>query len=38
VQTGKNAIKLFDIEIKGKRLKGLQINSYLENEKVKLLK
>jgi UDP-4-amino-4-deoxy-L-arabinose formyltransferase/UDP-glucuronic acid dehydrogenase (UDP-4-keto-hexauronic acid decarboxylating) len=38
VQTGKNAIKFFDIEIKGKRLKGLQINSYLENEKVKLLK
>lgn len=38
VQTDKNAIKLLDIEIKGKRLKGEQINSYLKNEKVKELK
>jgi UDP-4-amino-4-deoxy-L-arabinose formyltransferase/UDP-glucuronic acid dehydrogenase (UDP-4-keto-hexauronic acid decarboxylating) len=38
VQTGKNAIKLLNIEVKGKRLKGEQINSYLKNEKVKILK
>jgi len=38
VQTGKNAIKLLDIEVKGKRLRGEQINSYLKNEKVKILK
>ena len=38
VQTGKNAIKLLDIEVKGKRLKGEQINSYLKNEKVTVLK
>ena len=38
VQTGKNAIKLLDIEIKGKRLKGEQINSYFKNGKVTELK
>ncbi|MFA5321912.1 MAG: formyltransferase [Smithella sp.] len=38
VQTGKNAIKLLDIEIKEKRFKGEQINKYLINEKVKELK
>jgi methionyl-tRNA formyltransferase len=38
VQTGKNAIKLIDIEVKGKRLRGKQINDYFENEKVKELK
>jgi methionyl-tRNA formyltransferase len=38
VQTGKNAIKLLNIEVKGKRLKGEQINSYLKNEKVTVLK
>lgn len=38
VQTDKNAIKLLDIEIKGRRLNGEQINSYLKNEKVKELK
>jgi len=38
VQTGKNAIKFFDIEVKGKRLRGEQINNYFENEKVKELK
>lgn len=38
VQTGKNAIKLIDIEVKGKRLRGEQINNYFENEKVKELK
>lgn len=38
VQTDENAIKLLDIEIKGKRLKGEQINRYLKNEKVKELK
>ena len=35
VQTGKNAIKLLDIEVKGKRLKGEQIHSYFKNGKVK---
>lgn len=34
VQAGKNAIKLLDIKIKGKRLKGEQIHSYFKNEKV----
>jgi UDP-4-amino-4-deoxy-L-arabinose formyltransferase/UDP-glucuronic acid dehydrogenase (UDP-4-keto-hexauronic acid decarboxylating) len=38
VQTGKNAIKLLDIEVKRKRLRGEQINNYFENEKVKELK
>lgn len=38
VQTGKNAIKLLDIEIKEKYLRGEQINSYLMNGKVKVLK
>ncbi|GAB6267873.1 MAG: hypothetical protein STSR0002_06130 [Smithella sp.] len=38
VQTGKNAIKFLDIEVKGKRLRGEQINNYFENEKVKELK
>jgi UDP-4-amino-4-deoxy-L-arabinose formyltransferase/UDP-glucuronic acid dehydrogenase (UDP-4-keto-hexauronic acid decarboxylating) len=34
VQTGENAIKLLDIEVKGKRLKGGQIHSYFKNGKV----
>jgi methionyl-tRNA formyltransferase len=34
VQTGKNAIKFLDIEVKGKRLKGGQIHSYFKNGKV----
>jgi UDP-4-amino-4-deoxy-L-arabinose formyltransferase/UDP-glucuronic acid dehydrogenase (UDP-4-keto-hexauronic acid decarboxylating) len=38
VQTRTNAIKLPDVEVKGKRLKGEQINNYFENEKVKVLK
>ena len=38
VQTGKNAIKLLDIEIKEKRLKGEQIHSYFKNGKVTELK
>jgi UDP-4-amino-4-deoxy-L-arabinose formyltransferase/UDP-glucuronic acid dehydrogenase (UDP-4-keto-hexauronic acid decarboxylating) len=38
VQTGENAIKLLDIEVKEKRLRGEQINSYLKNGKVKVLK
>ena len=38
VQTGKNAIKLLDIEVKGKCLAGEQINNYFESEKVKKLK
>ena len=38
VQTGKNAIKLLDIEVKGKRLRGAQINSYFKNGKVTELK
>jgi len=38
VQTGKNAIKLLDIEIKGKRLKGEQIHRYFKNRKVTELK
>ena len=38
VQTGRNAIKLIDIEIQGKRLKGEQISSYFENRKVIRLK
>jgi UDP-4-amino-4-deoxy-L-arabinose formyltransferase/UDP-glucuronic acid dehydrogenase (UDP-4-keto-hexauronic acid decarboxylating) len=38
VQTGKNAIKFLDIEIKGKRFRGEQINSYLKNGKVTELK
>ena len=38
VQTDKNAIKLIDIEIQGKRLKGEQISSYFENRKVTKLK
>jgi len=38
VQTGKNAIKLLNIEIKGKHLKGEQIHSYFKNGKVKVLK
>jgi len=33
VQTGKNAIKLLDIEVKGKRLRGEQINSYLKTKR-----
>lgn len=38
VQTGKNAIKLLDIEVKGKHLKGEQIQGYFNNGKVKVLK
>ena len=38
VQTGKNAIKLFDIDVKEKRLRGEQINSYFKNGKVTELK
>jgi UDP-4-amino-4-deoxy-L-arabinose formyltransferase/UDP-glucuronic acid dehydrogenase (UDP-4-keto-hexauronic acid decarboxylating) len=38
VQTGENAIKLIDIEIKGCRLKGEQIHSYFKNGKVTELK
>ena len=38
VQTGKNAIKLLNIEVKGKRLRGEHINSYFKNEKVIVLK
>jgi UDP-4-amino-4-deoxy-L-arabinose formyltransferase/UDP-glucuronic acid dehydrogenase (UDP-4-keto-hexauronic acid decarboxylating) len=38
VQTGENAIKFLDIEVKGKRLRGEQINSYLKNGKVTELK
>ena len=38
VQTGKNAIKFVDIEVKRKRLRGEQINNYFENKKVKELK
>jgi UDP-4-amino-4-deoxy-L-arabinose formyltransferase/UDP-glucuronic acid dehydrogenase (UDP-4-keto-hexauronic acid decarboxylating) len=38
VQTGGNAIKLLDIEVKGIRLADEQINSYLKNGKVKKLK
>ena len=34
VQTGENAIKLIDIEVKGKRLKGEQIHIYFKNGKV----
>jgi len=38
VQTGENAIKLLNIEINGKRLKGEQINDYLRNGKVRELR
>jgi methionyl-tRNA formyltransferase len=38
VQTGKNAIKFLDIEVKEKRLRGEQINSYFKNGKVTELK
>ena len=38
VQTGGNAIKLLDIEVKVKRLRGEQINSYFKNGKVTGLK
>jgi hypothetical protein len=38
VSTGKNAIKLLDIEIQGMRLREEQIKSYLEKGKVKKLK
>ena len=38
VSTGKNAIKLLDIEIQGKRLREEQIKSYFEKGKVKKLK
>ena len=38
VQTGENAIKLIDIEIKRKRLKGEQIRRYFKNRKVTELK
>jgi UDP-4-amino-4-deoxy-L-arabinose formyltransferase/UDP-glucuronic acid dehydrogenase (UDP-4-keto-hexauronic acid decarboxylating) len=38
VLTGENAIKLMDIEVKEKRLKDEQIQSYFKNGKVKVLK
>ena len=38
VRTAKNAIKLLDIEIGGKRLKGEQISNYFKDGKVKQLK
>ena len=38
VSTGKNAIKLLDIEIQGKRLREGQIKSYFKKGKVKKLK
>ncbi|KUG24120.1 hypothetical protein ASZ90_006086 [hydrocarbon metagenome] len=34
VQTGENAIKLIEVEINGKRLKGKQINNYFKDGKV----
>ena len=37
VQTDKNAIKLLDVEINGKCLKGEDINNYFRNRKVKKL-
>jgi len=38
VQTGKNAIKLIDVEIQGKHFMGEQIISHFKNRKVKKLK
>jgi UDP-4-amino-4-deoxy-L-arabinose formyltransferase/UDP-glucuronic acid dehydrogenase (UDP-4-keto-hexauronic acid decarboxylating) len=38
VQTGKNAIKLLDIEVRGKRIAGAQIGNYFRNGKVTRLK
>jgi len=38
VQTAKNAIKLLDIEVAGKRLQGEKIVDYFKNGKVKVLK
>ena len=38
VRTDKNAIKLLDIEIEGKRFKGEQISNYFKNGKVNQLK
>ena len=38
VQTGENAIKLLDIDVEGKHLKGEQIQSYFKNGKVTELK
>ena len=38
VQAGKNAIKLLDIEVGGRRLKGDQIHNYFKNGKVQRLK
>jgi methionyl-tRNA formyltransferase len=38
VQTAKNAIKLIDIEVEGKRLQGDQIVDYFKNGKVTVLK
>ena len=38
VQTGKNAIKLLNIEIQGKHFKDTQINSYFKNGKATKLK
>jgi UDP-4-amino-4-deoxy-L-arabinose formyltransferase/UDP-glucuronic acid dehydrogenase (UDP-4-keto-hexauronic acid decarboxylating) len=38
VQTGKNAIKLLDIEVKEKRLRGEKISNYLKNGGVTELK
>jgi methionyl-tRNA formyltransferase len=34
VQTGENAIKIMDIEVQGKRLRGAQIGKYLRDAKV----
>lgn len=38
VQTGKNAIKLLDIEVRGKHIGGAQIGNYFRNGKVTRLK
>jgi UDP-4-amino-4-deoxy-L-arabinose formyltransferase/UDP-glucuronic acid dehydrogenase (UDP-4-keto-hexauronic acid decarboxylating) len=38
VQTGKNAIKLLDIEVAGRRISGAEIGNYLRNGKVTRLK
>jgi methionyl-tRNA formyltransferase len=38
VQTGKNAIKILDIEVEGERLKGKQIQSYFRKNNVRELK
>jgi methionyl-tRNA formyltransferase len=38
VQTGKNAIKLLDIEVQEERLSGAQISNYFQNRKVAAIK